>query len=376
MEFDALEASWRKAGARVFVTDRDGIVLITSSENWRFKATLPDASKTRDPVVDKRQFGTSELAPLTFDRRVAPGTGATRLLDADQPINFSAWRLHLLLDPGSEVEGAVTRARLYLVLGLIALAALAALAVILKRRREANAQRLLERRTHDLREQLGQANRLAILGQVTAGIGHEINQPVAAVQVFAENGAKLLDRNETGEARANFGRIVELAERIGRITSELRGFARRGSAEAEVFPIGRAIDGALMLLHDRIERCGAFMSLPDRQDQELLVRAEPVRLEQVLVNLLQNALDATGQGGAIGIAISTDARSCFVRITDDGPGLGGREDQLFQPFATTKTEGLGLGLVISREIMRGLKGELAVDPVESGACFVMTVPRA
>ncbi len=375
VEFDRLEAAWRKAGASVFVSDPEGVVLITSREGWRFRTTRPEAEARRDPFRDKREFGVAQLSPL----KIGSGGGdiATSQFDADQPVNFSGWRLHLLIDPAQEAEAAITRARLYTLLVLLAAAAAAAFALILKRRREARAQRLVDRKTQDLREQLGQANRLAILGQVTAGIGHEINQPVAAVQLFAESGAKLLEQGHVAEACTNFERIVEMVQRIGRITAELRSFARRGSADPENFPIGRAIDGALMLLHDRIERSGAALALPDRASLELAVRAEPVRLEQVLVNLLQNALDAIEpKGGRVTLAVNVDARFCYLRVVDDGQGLGGSAQQLFQPFATTKPAGLGLGLVISRDIMRGLGGELSPEIIEHGACFVMKVPLA
>ncbi|MBX3594883.1 ATP-binding protein [Sphingomonas sp.] len=376
VEFDTLETNWRRAGAEVFVTDADGVVLITSRDEWRFHLTRRDPEVRRDRALDLRQFGLAELPPLRLPKPLTAGTVATALLDADQPIRFGGWHLHLLVDPASKADAAISRARLYALLALVTTIAAAALAIVLKRRREAHAQRLIEHRTQDLREQLGQANRLAILGQVTAGIGHEINQPVAAVQVYAENGARLLDRGDNGEARANFTRIVDLAERIGRITTELRGFARRGSAEPEVFPIGRAIDGALMLLHDRIERSGVTLTLPGRERCDLPVRAEPVRLEQVLVNLLQNALDAIGANGTISLSIDADAHDYLLRVADNGPGLAGKEDALFHPFATSKPDGLGLGLVISRDIMRALGGELTAEPTPRGACFVMRIPRA
>lgn len=377
VEFDRLEASWRKAGASVFVSDREGVVLIASRDAWRFRTTRPEAEARRDPFRDAREFGIAQLSALKIGGGGGGGAVATAQLDADQPIDFDGWRLHLLIDPAQAAETAITRARLYTLLALLAVVGATALALVLRRRREALAQRLLERKTQDLREQLGQANRLAILGQVTAGIGHEINQPVAAVQVFAENGAKLLDQGDVDEARTNFKRIVEMVERIGRITTELRSFARRGSMDFESFPIGRAIDGALLLLHDRIERNGAVLTLPNRESRELAVRAEPVRLEQVLVNLLQNALDAIGTSrGAITLSLEPEPRFCILRVADNGPGIGGNEDQLFQPFATTKPSGLGLGLVISRDIMRGLGGELSAEIAESGACFVMKIPRA
>ena len=375
VEFDTLEESWRKAGADVFVSDRDGVVLITSREQWRFLTTRPERAATRDRVLDERQFGTARLRPLRLATPEGSDGIAAPLLDADQPIAFGGWHLHLLLDPSAQMKAAVERTRLYALLALVSMAALAALAWVFKRRRDARAEKLLERKTQELREQLGQANRLAILGQVTAGVGHEINQPVAAVQVFAENGARLLERGNTEEARANFTRIVDLAERIGKITTELRGFAKAGRGEAESFPVGRAIDGALMLLRDRIDRGDIRLTLPDRADMEVIVRAEPVRLEQVLVNLVQNAIDAMADSGSVELRLSADRDRCFLRIVDDGPGLSGKEDALFQPFATTKADGLGLGLVISRDIMRGLGGDLSFEPGTRGACFVMTIPR-
>lgn len=378
VEFGDLEASWRKAGASVFVSDRDGVVLITSNEAWRFRTTRPTLEAQREPFRDERDFGVVQLSPLKVGTRGQEGAGAGSPLDANQPVDFSGWSLHLLIDPAQQAAAAITRARLYALLALLAAGSIAALALILKRRREARAQLLVEHRTHDLREQLGQANRLAILGQVTAGIGHEINQPVAAVQVFAENGAKLIDQGEVAEARSNFARIVEMVERIGRITSELRGFARRGNAEPERFPIGRVIDGALLLLRDRVERSGAAIDLPEGELPSLMVLAQPVRLEQVLVNLLQNALDAIEDtiGGAIAISLEAEARFCILRVADNGRGFAGSQDQLFQPFATTKPAGLGLGLVISRDIMRSLGGELSVEPAPGGAVLAMKVPRA
>ena len=107
------------------------------------------------------------------------------------------------------------------------------------------------------------------------------------------------------------------------------------------------------------------------------VRAEPVRLEQVLVNLLQNALDAAGRGGRIELSVVSEAEFCHLNVTDNGPGLSPEaEERLFQPFATTKPDGLGLGLVISRGIMRALGGDLSLRANDGGTEFTMRIPRA
>jgi two-component system C4-dicarboxylate transport sensor histidine kinase DctB len=376
VEFDAIEKSWRDATPGVFVTDRDGVILITSNDGWRFKTTRPDLAARRDSAFDRQQFGIRRLEPFVPASVVRAGSAAVPLVESDQPIAVPGWRLHLLVDPSDRVAAAVGNLRFYLLLGTAALAALVILFAVLRARRESRAERLVAGRTHELREQLGQANRLALLGQITAGIGHEINQPVAAARVFAENGVQLLDRGRIDEARTNFGRIVGMAERIGAITDELRRFGRRSSGEARLMPVGQAIDGALLLLHDRLLRSGATLELPAEELRQTLVRSEPVRLEQVLVNLLQNALDVVGAEGAIAISLVTDEASCYLAVQDDGPGIGAIGDRLFHPFATTKGDGLGLGLVISRDIMRDLGGELTAEPSERGARFVMRIPRA
>lgn len=373
VEFDRLERSWRETTPGVFVTDRDGVILITSDERWRFHTTRPETASERDHSLDRRQFGTARLAPLALGR--TEGRQPLEWLDVGQPISLPGWRLHLLVDPSERVAAAVAEVRYYLLLAVAALAASVIGAVAMRSRREARAESLVAARTHDLREQLGQANRLALLGQVTAGVGHEINQPVAAAQVYAESGQRLLDAGRTEEARANFERIVGIAQRIGAITGELRRFGRRGAAEPASVPVGDPIDGALLLLHDRIVRSGVRLILPSDAERSIVVRSEAVRLEQVIVNLLQNALDAMPPDGTVTLMIGEDRDMCTLTVADDGPGLGEIGERIFQPFATTKVDGLGLGLVISRDIMRDLGGDLVVEPGDHGARFAMRIPK-
>lgn len=376
VEFDNIEASWRGATPGVFVTDRDGVILISSREEWRFRTTRPDLADKRDHALDLRQFGIADLQPFV----VGPGKGApyseAGLIDTDQPIALPGWRLHLLVDPSQRIAAGVADLRFRALLVAAIGAALAVLFTYLRRQRVQRAERLVARRTLELREQLGQANRLALLGQITAGVGHEINQPVAAARVFAESGIQLLDRGRVEEARGNFGRIIGIAERIGTITGELRRFGRRTPSDPRPVPVGQPIDGALLLLHDRLIRSGAILQLPAENERAMLVRSETIRLEQVLVNLLQNALDAIGERGTIALSLAASADVCLLAVEDDGPGVGDLGERLFQPFATTKENGLGLGLVISRDIMRDLGGDLTLEPSERGARFVMRIPRA
>ncbi len=141
----------------------------------------------------------------------------------------------------------------------------------------------------------------------------------------------MLAAGEVEQASGNFARIVDLADRIGRITGELRRFSRRQPADRREMPLGEAIDGALL----------------------------------------------AGEGGRVTVAVDAGGDAVCLRVIDSGTPLSpAQADDLFRPFATTKPDGLGLGLVIARDIMRDLGGELAYDADASATTFVMTIPRA
>jgi two-component system C4-dicarboxylate transport sensor histidine kinase DctB len=376
VEFDRLEGSWQQAAQGVFVTDADGIVLIASNPDWRFRTTRPVPPGSRDAPFDQRQFGTARLLPMQLGGRGADLI-ALPLIETLQPLSPQGWELHFLADPSPRLAAARANGRLALLLGLIGLVAIIAAAAIVQRRRERRAEALAKERTVTLRDQLQQANRLATLGQITAGVGHEIRQPLAAMRVYAENGERLVEAGDIDGAAANFSRIVALTERLGRITDELRQFSRRGMREPRNMPIRQVIDGALLLLRDRMNRLGTTLELPDDALLDIAVKGEHVALEQVLVNLLQNALDATGPSGRIAISIASTTTQCRLSVADNGPGIAAEmRAGLFQPFATTKDSGLGLGLVISQDIMRSLGGDLEADEPACGARFTMMIPRA
>lgn len=379
IEFDALEESWRKATNGVYVTDATGVVLLATDARWRFRLTGEGVAKMRDAAQDRQRFGLARLERLILAK---PRGAAERaiveapLFDTLQPISPDGWTLHLLVDPGPRAAAAIASGRLAIALVLASTIALAFALFFVRRRRQALQETEIAQRTRTLREQLSQANRLATLGQISAGVGHEIGQPVAAMRVFAENGEKLIARGRADEASANFREIVGLADRLGLITAELRRFSRRQPAPRRLVRIGEIVDSALLLLRDRIASMDVALDLPSAQDLDIAVVAEHVRLEQVLVNLLQNALDAVGDGGAIAIEAIRGGDDIRLRVCDSGPGIGADKiGQLFQPFATTKPDGLGLGLVISRDIMRDLGGDLVFEPDAKRTCFTMIIPR-
>ncbi len=375
VEFDPLEASWAKATAGVFVTDAEGVVLVTSKPDWRFSTVGPVRSGQRDAQQDLRRFGMAKLPLL----ETGAGQGellAASLIDTVHPVAAFDWELHLLSDTSTSLAAATANGRLLWLVLLVLVGVAAAIAVLANRRRAALAEAQLHERTMQLRDQLQQANRLATLGQITAGVGHEIRQPVAAIRILAETGERLVERGVHDEATANFSRITALTDRIGTITDELRRFSRRGNREPRNLALHQVIDGALLLLRERITQRGVELVRPPETELDVMVRAEDVGLEQVLVNLLQNALDAAGQQGRITLEVSEDSKFSRLSVCDNGPGLTAQQRaNLFQPFATTKADGLGLGLVISQDIMRGLGGDLLADDPAEGARFTMVIPR-
>lgn len=376
VEFDALELSWLDGTEGVFVTDADGVVLVTSNPDWRFNTVRPEVSSQRDRIADERQFGLADLPPMP---NVAAGATLveTALIEAEHTISPNDWVLHLLFDPAPRLSAARANAQLALILALFAASLVGGAVFVLRSRRQARMEMQAKERATKWRDQMQQANRLAMLGQVTAGIGHEIRQPVSAMRVYAENGSKMIGLGDTASAKENFGKIVSLADRIGMITEELRQFSRQNTAQPREISLGEVIEGALLMLGDRITNCQIALKIPEADDLAIKVRGEHVGLEQVLINLLQNAIDASGAGGKIEIEITKRTEQCALTVSDSGPGLTDvQRNTLFQPFATTKQDGLGLGLVISQDIMRSLGGSLNADANGSGARFTMTVPLA
>ncbi len=412
LEFDALEARWRDSGFVVVVTDPAGVIQLTTVPEWRFGALpalatgagAPSAAPTA-PIA----FGDPGLARVGRDGGVAQYARATGAVGPAAP----DWTMTLLAPAGTAPRAAARTAQTIVILVGTLLAA-AGWAVVRRRRGAVARQAALARmnaelehrvaeRTEDLnrsnvalaaeiieresaedrvrrlRDDLAQANRLSILGQIAAGVGHEINQPLAAIRAYAETGAQLIDGGHTPAARDNLSEIVRVTERIGAITQMLRGFARRGTGATRPVAVDEAIEGALSLLSGRIRDAGARIERAPIAPG-LAALAGRIRLEQVLVNLLQNALDALRDHAdpRIGISVGTTPTTVTINVRDNGTGLSPEaQGNLFIPFATTKVTGLGLGLVISGDIAREFGGDLRLEPDDGpGASFTLELPRA
>ena len=421
VELDGVEANWRSSGFLVFVTDERGVVLATSQPEWRFHALAPLSAKDAAAAHEQLQLTDAAFEPLPIRR--GAGDGLATIDSSGKPRQFvevvqdlpgavPGWRLWLLTPAGAALSSAANTARLTTLLGLL-LTGLLAYALTRRRRTRRLRQEALARmnaelesrvstrtaeltrsntalageiaeresaeaKVRRLRDDLAQANRLSILGQIAAGVAHEINQPVAAIRTYAENAGRFLEGGKTEPASGNLMSIVSMTERIGAITSTLRTFARRPGTAASPLPVREAIDGALSLLSGRIRDSGVTIVKP-RGTASPMVMASRIRLEQILVNLLQNALDAMKDqpDPRIEIDIAERGDRVLISVRDNGPGLGPEAaGNLFMPFQTTKEKGLGLGLVISQEIAQELGGTLQLDPDSAtGASFTIDLRR-
>ncbi|GAA0774129.1 ATP-binding protein [Castellaniella ginsengisoli] len=417
--FRDLESAWARSGMPQFVTDSRQVVLLGYPDDWHYRVAQPMSPEEDDRVRASLQFGAAPMdllplssmlvdedwssAPLWRLTRAAAGLEkGTRVLHIEQPVaRMDGWRLHLL----SPVSAALTQAVLAaqaLTLLMLAVLFMAGWWAAQRRRRarallaardaleaevrtrtdelrhanerlrdEIEERRRAEACLHEMQDELVQANKLSLLGQVVAGVAHEINQPVGAIRAYADNAGEFLRRGRPDRAHENLSTIARLTERIGSITQELRAFSRKRAACVEAVDLDAALDGALMLVGPRLGRQGVHLE-DRRTGPSPRVRADAMRLEQVFVNLLHNALEALADTGQPRICLSVERGGgrVRVRIEDNGPGIAPEvREHLFTPFFTTRPQGMGLGLVISRDILVEFGGSLGALDVSLGTAF-------
>jgi len=223
---------------------------------------------------------------------------------------------------------------------------------------------------------LAQSSKLAALGEMSAAVSHELNQPLAAMKTYLAGARLLINRNRPDEALSSFARVDDLLDRMGAITRQLKSYARKGGEMLSPVDMGDSLSSALAMMEPQLKQRHVNLTrvLPP---QPVRVMADRVRVEQVMVNLLRNALDATkGLRDPQIEVILSGGETATLSVRDNGHGIEDL-DALFEPFYTTKQpgEGVGLGLAISSGIVSDLGGRLtARNGEDSGAVFEMQLP--
>jgi two-component system C4-dicarboxylate transport sensor histidine kinase DctB len=223
---------------------------------------------------------------------------------------------------------------------------------------------------------LEQSSKLAALGEMSAAVSHELNQPLAAMKTYLAGARLLLKRNRPEEALSSFGRIDDLIERMGGITRQLKSYARKGQEAFSPVNMGDALASSLAMMEPQLRQRQVRINriMPDGK---VMVMGDRLRIEQVMVNLLRNAIDATKavRDPKVDIILSA-GETATLTVRDNGPGIEDL-DALFEPFYTTKQpgDGVGLGLAISSQIVTDLGGRLTARNGQSGgAVFEMQLP--
>lgn len=397
VDLSGLQQSWQASGERILLSNADGVVLLASDPAWRYRTLQPLTQDQRSRIVASRQFGAESLAPLDWSSKAGDQTariGDETLLYLTTGDLPNSWQLHFFFPD----DAAVTRASLItggvLVMGLLAFTAFQVarvrrIGVALRRSEEEEAQLRLanERLAVEIEErraaqaslqktqaELERAGRLAALGQLASSVTHELGQPIAAM------------RNQLAAAELTAGstplndKMQGLVARMEGITRQLKFFSRKGRDSFEDFDLAEVMDNALELLEDRIGQSAVTVTC-DKPDTPLTLRANKLRIEQVMTNILRNALDAIEQQPEqnVRVVLGGDDATVWFEVADTGHGLGDKSlDDLREPFATTRESGrgMGLGLTISAGIVSDHGGTItARDRASGGAVFRVDLPR-
>lgn len=422
-----IESTWAASishsqNEKLLVIDEHDVIIISSVDEWKYKPTALLTSLLRAKLSrpDKRSADVIQTLSMIIERKLDHGNHLVRL-PATNPASRNVryviqerfmvrpgWRLVTL----TEASNVAVNAR-YTALGAGALVAfLGLLGQFLIQRRRAIANQLAARdalqkahdelehnvaeRTAELRhanqelvhevaerkraeqilreaqDELVQASKLAVLGQMSAGITHEINQPLTALRSVTHNARLVLKRGQTERVDQYLESITGIAERMGRITQQLKSFSRKSPLTIEPVSLSSATENVLLLLENRIRSEKIVMQVDVPASLQALCDGN--RLEQVLINLLANAFDAMKGLPSRSVAVTAWAANerAFMRIADSGPGIPEASmERLFEPFFSTKPpgEGLGLGLAISAGIVQEFGGTLRAENTGHGAAF-------
>ncbi len=393
VDLQKFERAWAGISDAVIVTDSTGAIILATSPRWR-GLTEAEALANDPPqnAIERAIKATADWTALPPDAYLQ-GEAVMRL---ESRIPFRGWRMTSF----TTYESVRERVNGVLALEVMGFAILLALTFYYLSRRTAGRLAIFQRESAKLRalnqalqreiaerkrvqetlavaeQTLEQSSKLAALGEMSAAVSHELNQPLAAMKTYLAGARLLLKRNRPDEALSSFGRIDDLIERMGAITRQLKSYARKGQQAFSPVDMGAALASSLSMMEPQLRQRQVQIAriLPE---EPVFVMGDRMRIEQVMVNLLRNALDATkSTRNPLVEIILTAGETASLTVRDNGPGIEDL-DALFEPFYTTKQpgDGVGLGLAISSGIVNDLGGRLtARNGQAGGAVFEMQLP--
>ena len=424
IELLSFEESWSPLKEEFAVTDPDGVIFISTNDAWRYKSLYPLDKAVIERIHSSRRYGNAEIGTLGITRKdqlseqvQVVNMGEPRHADhlmLMQEMPEAGWRVHtfasLNLVNSQVLKSLLFVTILYVAVVLLVLYLFQRSRRIKERERfEKRAKQVLERRVKErtadltavntrlLREieehrrtdetlrqtqnELIQAAKMATLGQMSSGINHELNQPLAAIRSYTDNARALLARDRPDEASWNLEQIGELTERMAKISRQFKVFSRKTSGRIVSVSLQAVIGNALKIVGPQLKDTETELR-SELPGEEVYVMSDMVQLEQVLVNLITNAVHAVELQAErwIEIGVRTGQGKATIEIRDNGPGIEKANlERIFDPFFTTKSEdrGLGLGLSISYRIVEIMQGTLtAGNHAEGGAVFTLQLDLA
>lgn len=430
VDIDRLEAEWLKAAGggkfQYLVSDRDGVIFLSSQPGWRLMSMQPMSDALRSKLTKSQQYAGHtindlDIRPLSLNN--FPRSENSQLLAFHSPegkrtlylahsnkMPLANWEV-MTLRTVDEVE----QNRNIVLLASGACYLLAVMVLLYYRKRAKNIQllqrsreeleNLVQQRTQDLttsyqqlateaqekekalvmlketQDELVQAAKLAVVGQLSAGINHELNQPLAAMRTYAQTAGTLLEHNKSDKVSANLKQITKLCDHMGSIIGQFKAFSRKSGGRRATLNLQETYAAALAITINALKKAGVEMHA-EFPESPLLIMGDTIRLEQVIINVMTNAVQAMEDCSHKRLDVNAwaEGESVIIEFHDSGPGI--RENNLgriFEPFFTTKEgeRGLGLGLSISYRIIESMHGEMSArNHPHGGAVFQIKLPTA
>ncbi|MCF7503668.1 ATP-binding protein [Vibrio sp. L3-7] len=410
MDLSLIEASWKGKQSFFVADDKDQIVFMSSNPEWLFKSLQPLDKAQQTRIQESRQYLDTKIESLHFSGDLESSTSSIQ--SPHQLVKERFFTSSRFLDDPKLTVRVFSPTHLVwwdLIAYLVVLSLVFAIIYLTmqlnhhRQQRRAQIDRLqseakqklefqvlertselhieikqrieTERVLRQTQDELIQAAKLAVLGQMSASISHELNNPLAAIRSYADNGRLFLAKEKPDRVDDNLSRISALTDRMAKISHQLRSFAKKSTAEElhtlQILPVLHS-SKELMKPQLKSERV-KVNELPEKFDA--CVFANAIQLEQVIINLLTNAIQAMEHQDEKQLAIllerkrsdNEQASILLIHVDDSGPGFkSSSTGDFFEPFHTTKKNGLGLGLSISQQIIGGINGKLITGTSPQG----------